>query len=43
MIGTVDDQGRALLDIFVSDKLDGEYTPVTAWIDTAFDGLGFST
>ena len=38
MIGTVDEKGRALLDVSVSDKMDGAYTPVTAWVDTAFDG-----
>ncbi len=38
MIGTVDERGRALLDVRVSGKLSGEYTAVTAWIDTAFDG-----
>ena len=38
MIGTVDEKGRALLDVSISDKLDGAYTPVTTWIDTAFDG-----
>ncbi len=38
MIGTVDEKGRAFLDVPVSDKLDGAYTPVTTWIDTAFDG-----
>ncbi|HSG73502.1 MAG TPA: hypothetical protein VLA12_24005 [Planctomycetaceae bacterium] len=38
MIGTVDEQNRALLDVPISDQLDGAYTAVTAWIDTAFDG-----
>ena len=38
MIGRVDERGRALLDIGVSNKLHGEYATVTAWIDTAFDG-----
>lgn len=38
MNGIVDEQARALLDVAVSAKLDGAYTPVTAWIDTAFDG-----
>lgn len=38
MIGTVDDRGRALLDVPISDRSDGAYTPVTTWIDTAFDG-----
>jgi clan AA aspartic protease len=36
--GTVDDKGRALLDVLVSSKLNGQYAPVTTWIDTAFDG-----
>ena len=38
MIGIVDEKGRALLDVPISDKLDGAYTPVTTWTDTAFDG-----
>lgn len=38
MIGTVDDKGRALLDVPVSNKLNGEYSLITSWIDTAFDG-----
>ena len=38
MIGTVDENARALLDVPISDQLDGAYTLVTAWIDTAFDG-----
>ena len=38
MIGIVDDNDRALLNVSVSDTLDGTYTPVTVWIDTAFDG-----
>ena len=38
MIGTVDEKGRALLDVSISDKLNGAYIPVRAWIDTAFDG-----
>lgn len=38
MIGRVDERGRALIDIRVSNKLNGAYTAVTAWIDTAFDG-----
>jgi len=36
--GRVDERGRALLDVPVSNKPDGDYVPVTAWIDTAFDG-----
>lgn len=38
MIGSVDEMGRALLDVPVSDSLNGAYTRVKAWIDTAFDG-----
>ncbi|MBC7965977.1 MAG: hypothetical protein H7Z17_08635 [Fuerstia sp.] len=38
MNGTVDERGRALLDVRISNKLKGEYTAVTTWIDTAFDG-----
>jgi len=38
VIGTVDEKGRALLDVSIGDKLDGAYTSVTTWIDTAFDG-----
>jgi clan AA aspartic protease len=34
----VDQQGRALLDVPVSPALNGAYSPVTAWIDSAFDG-----
>ena len=38
MIGIVDEEDRALMDVPVSDALYGAYTPVRAWIDTAFDG-----
>ena len=38
MIGYVDDRGRALLEVRVSNGLGGNYVPVTTWIDTAFDG-----
>ena len=38
MIGYVDDRGRALLEVRVSNRLGGNYVPVTTWIDTAFDG-----
>lgn len=38
MIGIVDDRGRALVTISVSKNLAGPAVPVTAWIDTAFDG-----
>ncbi len=34
----------ALLEVLVGNRLTGDYLPVTAWIDTAFDGhLVFST
>ena len=38
MIGTVDEKSRALLEVSISDKINGVYSPVTAWVDTAFDG-----
>ena len=38
MIGKVDQRGRALLDVQVSNSLNGQYSVVTTWIDTAFDG-----
>lgn len=38
MIGIVDDKHRALLDVLVSTQLQGSFQPITAWIDTAFDG-----
>ena len=38
MIGTVDERGRALLVVRISNELKGDYTAVTTWIDTAFDG-----
>ena len=38
MIGKVDPKGRALLDVQISNNLNGEYSVVTTWIDTAFDG-----
>lgn len=38
MIGLVDAKGRALLEVLVSDALDGAFTSVTTWVDTAFDG-----
>ena len=44
MIGHVDKNGRALLEVSVASKLNGQGVPVTTWIDTAFDGhLVFST
>jgi clan AA aspartic protease len=38
VIGIVDESGRALIDVPVSDKRDGASTAITTWIDTAFDG-----
>ena len=38
MIGKVDERGRALLDVRISNNLNGQYSTVTTWIDTAFDG-----
>lgn len=38
MNGLVDDKGRALLNVPISKQQDDTYTPVTTWIDTAFDG-----
>jgi clan AA aspartic protease len=38
MIGMVDGQGRALLAVAVGNNIHGPYTPVSAWVDTAFDG-----
>ncbi len=38
MIGKVDSQGRALIDIEVRQAPNAKSTTVTAWIDTAFDG-----
>jgi len=38
VIGSIDQKGRALLDVRISRKVDGEYIAVTTWIDTAFDG-----
>lgn len=44
MIGNVDEKGRALLDIQICNKLSGDYSQITTWIDTAFDGhLVFSS
>jgi clan AA aspartic protease len=36
--GTVDAGSRSLLEIPIARRRGGEYKPVTAWIDTAFDG-----
>lgn len=38
MRGIVDPRGRALLKVRISHSLNGEYSSVTTWIDTAFDG-----
>ena len=38
MIGRVDNEGRALLDVAVASTSTGPSMPVTTWIDTAFDG-----
>lgn len=38
MIGRVDDGCRALLEVRISHALKGEYSAVTTWVDTAFDG-----
>ena len=38
MIGTIDQRGRALLDVRISRKVNGKYIAVTTWIDTALDG-----
>lgn len=38
MMGSIDESGRALLDVQISRKLNAEGLAVTTWIDTAFDG-----
>ncbi|MFM7164751.1 MAG: clan AA aspartic protease [Planctomycetaceae bacterium] len=38
MMGSIDESGRALLDVQISRKLNSEGIAVTTWIDTAFDG-----
>lgn len=38
MMGSIDERGRALLDVQISRKLNAECMAVTTWIDTAFDG-----
>jgi clan AA aspartic protease len=44
VIGIVDDQARALIEIPISCSPDGKYVQVSTWIDTAFDGhLVFSS
>jgi clan AA aspartic protease len=39
VIGTVDEKGRALLEVSVSSSAQAAVSTVTAWIDTAFDGF----
>jgi clan AA aspartic protease len=38
VIGNVDEQGRALLEVAIARELECSSTAVTTWIDTAFDG-----
>ncbi len=38
MIGKVDERGRALVDVAISNKPGSEPVSITAWADTAFDG-----
>lgn len=38
MIGSVDDNNRALLPVEVRAKFRNEPTTIEAWVDTAFDG-----
>lgn len=38
MMGSIDERGRALVDVQISRKLNAERMAVTTWIDTAFDG-----
>ena len=38
MIGMVDDQDRAFIDVVVRKALAAQEASVAAWIDTAFDG-----
>ena len=38
VIGTVDARSRCAAEVFVANRLNGDYRPVTTWIDTAFDG-----
>lgn len=38
MIGRLDDERRALLEISIANRMDGVPANITAWIDTAFDG-----
>lgn len=38
MNGRVDESNRALLEISVCAQVNGNYSPVLTWIDTAFDG-----
>ena len=38
MNGHVDESRRALINVAIRAKLDGDATSLDAWIDTAFDG-----
>jgi clan AA aspartic protease len=38
VIGTIDDHNRTLIDIQVRRSPNSAATPITTWIDTAFDG-----
>ncbi len=38
MIGRLDDERRALLEIAIANRMNGAPANITAWIDTAFDG-----
>ena len=38
MIGRIDDKNRALLEVFVSNRLKGTHTRITTWIETVLDG-----
>lgn len=38
MNGVVDEFGRALLDLRIRSAVKDEFLPITAWIDTAFNG-----
>ena len=38
MKGIVDDELRALIEVLIGSRPDGEKSPVTVWVDTAFNG-----
>jgi predicted aspartyl protease len=38
MIGRVDQNGKALVEVEIASRLNGPSTSLTVWIDTAFDG-----